>query len=48
MICGKDKNLNNASPRKLADFLFFIVLYSVEYRIEGHAVKSVLIRKDQE
>ena len=53
VICGKYKNLNKITKikhisLKFNRLLIFVILYSLQCKIEGHAVlKSVLIWKDQ-
>ena len=53
VICGIHKNLNKIkkilhTSLKFHRLLIFVILYSLQCKIEGHAVKkSVLIRKDQ-
>ena len=53
VICGKYINLNKITKikhisLKFNRLLIFVILYSLQCKIEGHAVyKSVLIRKDQ-
>ena len=53
LIYDKYKNLNKITKLEqislnLKAFLFFVILYSLQCKVEGHAVEeSVLIRKDQ-
>ena len=53
VICGKYLNLNKITKNyhislKFDRLLIFVILYSVQCKIEGHAFEKVfLIRKDQ-
>ena len=53
VICGKYKNLNKTTKitrmsMKVYRLLIFVVLYSLQCKIEGHAVLKKIIWKDQE